>query len=594
MSKLDELIKELCPNGVEYKSIEAVTTMHRGVRVVKRELEPNGLYPVYQNSLTPLGYMNEKNCDAGTTFVISAGAAGEVGFSTVDFWAADDCYYFDNNEFLDGSYLYHVLLSKQYYLFSQVRKASIPRLGRGIIEKMIISVPPLEIQREIVRILDNFTELTAELTAELIARKKQYSYYRDTLLSFDNTVKKVKLKDIAVDIYRGSGIKREEVTETGISCVRYGEIYTTYNTWFDTCVSHTKLEYVSNPKYFEHGDILFAITGESVEDIAKSVAYIGNEKCLAGGDIVVLKHNQEPRYLAHVLSTYKARQQKSKGKIKSKVVHSSVPAIEEIEIPLPSMEVQRRYADVLDNFEKICNDLNIGLPAEIEARKKQYEYYRDVLLTFAECGETILDRQTDRQTDELNGLILLCQYVFGFVSVTLNMISENHDSKRKPITSGNREAGEYPYYGASGIVDYVSGYIFDGDYLLVSEDGNNLVARSTPIAFSISGKNWVNNHAHVLKFDCYATRRYVEFYLNAIDLSQFISGGAQPKLNQKNLNTIPIPLPAIKEQERIVGILDRFDALCNDISSGLPAEIEARTKQYEYYRDKLLTFEPAK
>ena len=82
--------------------------------------------------------------------------------------------------------------------------------------------------------------------------------------------------------------------------------------------------------------------------------------------------------------------------------------------------------------------------------------------------------------------------------------------------------------------------------------------------------------------------------MNAIDLSQFISGGAQPKLNQKNLNTIPIALPAIKEQERIVGILDRFDALCNDISSGLPAEIEARTKQYEYYRDKLLTFEPAK
>ena len=170
------------------------------------------------------------------------------------------------------------------------------------------------------------------------------------------------------------------------------------------------------------------------------------------------------------------------------------------------------------------------------------------------------------------------------------MISENFDSKRKPITSGNREAGGYPYYGASGIVDYVSGYIFDGDYLLVSEDGHNLVARTTPIAFSISGKSWVNNHAHVLKFDCYATRRYVEFYLNSTDLSQYISGGAQPKLNQKNLNRIPIPLPSITEQERIVTILDRFDTLCNDISSGLPAEIEARTKQYEYYRDKLLSF----
>ena len=170
------------------------------------------------------------------------------------------------------------------------------------------------------------------------------------------------------------------------------------------------------------------------------------------------------------------------------------------------------------------------------------------------------------------------------------MISENHDSKRKPISSGNRESGEYPYYGASGIVDYVSGYIFDGDYLLVSEDGNNLVARSTPIAFSISGKNWVNNHAHVLKFNSYATRKFAEYYLNSIDLSHYITGGAQPKLNQKNLNTIPSPLPSLAEQERIVSILDRFDSLCNDISKGLPAEIEARQKQYEYYRDKLLTF----
>ena len=207
----------------------------------------------------------------------------------------------------------------------------------------------------------------------------------------------VTLGDIATDIYRGSGIKRDEVTEGGIPCVRYGEIYTQYNTWFDECVSHTQLEYVSSPKYFEHGDILFAITGESVEDIAKSIAYLGHEKCLAGGDIVVLKHKQEPRYLAHVLATYEARKQKSKGKIKSKVVHSSVPAIKEITIPLPPLDVQKRYADVLDNFEKICNDLNIGLPAEIEARQKQYEYYRDALLTYAATGKIIA--QTDRQTD---------------------------------------------------------------------------------------------------------------------------------------------------------------------------------------------------
>jgi type I restriction enzyme S subunit len=180
--------------------------------------------------------------------------------------------------------------------------------------------------------------------------------------------------------------------------------------------------------------------------------------------------------------------------------------------------------------------------------------------------------------------------VFGYVKVSLEDISENCDNQRKPVTSGNRESGEYPYYGASGIVDYVNDYIFDGDYLLVSEDGANLLARNTPIAFSISGKNWVNNHAHILKFKTYETRKFVEYYLNSIDLTIFISGGAQPKLNQKNLNKIPIPIPSQEKQKDIVAILDRFDTLCNDLTKGLPAEIEARQKQYEYYRDKLLTF----
>jgi type I restriction enzyme S subunit len=174
--------------------------------------------------------------------------------------------------------------------------------------------------------------------------------------------------------------------------------------------------------------------------------------------------------------------------------------------------------------------------------------------------------------------------------MTLVEVGENLDSKRKPVTKNVREAGEYPYYGASGIVDYVNDYLFDGDFLLISEDGANLLARNTPIAFSASGKIWVNNHAHVLQFKTYATRRYIEFYLNSIDLSRYISTAAQPKLNQENLNKILIPIPSLEEQARIVSILDRFDALTNDIASGLPAEIEARRKQYEYYRDKLLTF----
>ena len=161
---------------------------------------------------------------------------------------------------------------------------------------------------------------------------------------------------------------------------------------------------------------------------------------------------------------------------------------------------------------------------------------------------------------------------------------------RKPVTKNLRSAGQYPYYGASGIVDYVDQYLFDGDFLLISEDGANLVARKTPIAFGISGKNWVNNHAHILKFDDVLLQRYVEIYLNSIDLTPYISGGAQPKLNQDNLNKIPIPIPTYHQLKNIVSILDRFDSICNDISIGLPADIELRKKQYEYYRDKLLNF----
>lgn len=175
----------------------------------------------------------------------------------------------------------------------------------------------------------------------------------------------------------------------------------------------------------------------------------------------------------------------------------------------------------------------------------------------------------------------------------LGKIATNLDSQRRPVTKSAREPGDIPYYGASGIVDYVSDYIFDGDYLLVSEDGANLLARSTPIAFSISGKTWVNNHAHVLQFNSYAERRFTEIYLNSIDLTPFISGAAQPKLNQANLNKIPVPVPSIEEQARIVAILDTFDALVNDLTTGLPAEIAARRTQYAHYRDRLLTFREA-
>ena len=180
------------------------------------------------------------------------------------------------------------------------------------------------------------------------------------------------LGEIATDVYRGAGITREQVCEAGTPCVRYGEIYTTYGVWFEKCVSHTDETLLTSKKYFGYGDILFAITGESVEDIAKCCAYIGHETCLAGGDIVVLKHNEDPKYLAYALSTMDAQRQKSKGKVKSKVVHSSVPDIKAIKVPIPPLPVQREIVHILDNFTE--------LTAELTVRRQQYAYYRDKLL----------------------------------------------------------------------------------------------------------------------------------------------------------------------------------------------------------------------
>ncbi|MGV0928390.1 restriction endonuclease subunit S [Empedobacter sp. ULE_I145] len=244
--------------------------------------------------------------------------------------------------------------------------------------------------------------------------------------------------------------------------------------------------------------------------------------------------------------------------------------LEKLQIPIPfpynpekSLEIQQEIVRVLDELTTLTNQLTTELETERQNRKKQFEFFREQLFTFEE--------------DENN-------------YVALGELAENLDSKRKPITSSQRKPGKIPYYGASGIVDYVEDYIFDGDYLLISEDGANLLARSTPIAFSISGKNWVNNHAHILKFETKYERLFVEYYLNSIDLAPYITGAAQPKLNKKNLNSIKIPNPALEEKERIVKLLDQFDATHTAIEEEITKEIKLRTQQYEYYREKLLSF----
>jgi type I restriction enzyme M protein len=211
-------------------------------------------------------------------------------------------------------------------------------------------------------------------------------------------------------------------------------------------------------------------------------------------------------------------------------------AIKEIEIPLPPLEVQKEIVAEIEAYQRV-----------IDGARAVLDHYRPHIPI---------------QSD--------------WPMVELGEIAENLDSKRVPITESDRKPGPYPYYGASGVVDHVADFIFNEDLLLVSEDGANLLARSTPIAFSVSGKIWVNNHAHVLRFPEEATRRFVEIYLNSIPIDGYVTGSAQPKLNQKALAAIEIPLPPLEAQRAIVSEIEAERRLV-EANRELIARMETKT-----------------
>jgi len=393
------------------------------------------------------------------------------------------------------------------------------------------------------------------------------------------------LGEIAFDIYRGSGITRNQVTKDGTPCVRYGEIYTTYDIWFDNCVSFTDENLISNKKYFEYGDVLFAITGERVDEIAKSCVYIGHEKCLAGGDIVVLKHNQNPKYMSYVLSTAAARAQKSKGKVKSKVVHSSVPAIKGIVIPVPPLPIQEEIVRILDTFTELTAELTTELTAERTARKRQYEYYRDELFKFCDSSSVkwksiselgMLERGGGLQKRDLTisgvGCIHYGQiYTFygTYVDKTKSFVSKELACRLKKIKKND---------------------------LLIAITSENIKDVCKCVAWI--GEEEIVTGGHTAIFRHSQNPKYISYFFQTSSFfkqKQKIANVTKvTEVSPIKLSKVLIPIPSIEEQNRIVSILDRFDTLCNNLTSDLPAEIEARKKQYEYYRDKLLTFKELK
>lgn len=288
--------------------------------------------------------------------------------------------------------------------------------------------------------------------------------------------------------------------------------------------------------YFADGDVLLAKITPCFENGKLGVARgLTNGVGFGSSEYIVLR--PEPALDAEFLYYYLARPiflEEGARTMMGAVGHKRVTKefVESYLIPVPPLPEQKRIVAILDQaFEGIAI-----------AKTNAENNLQNTRTLFASHVQSVFNRNGN-----------------GWTKKTLNQISQNLDSKRVPITKSDRKPGDYRYYGASGVVDYVEGYIFDGDTLLVSEDGANLLARSTPIAFSVSGKYWVNNHAHILKFESIATQRCVEFYLESIPLDSYITGAAQPKLNQQALNSIPLSIPdTIEEQQRVV---DEIEAL---------------------------------
>lgn len=376
MSKLEKLIEELCPDGVEYVELNEVLKYEQPTKYIVKDTKYDDSY------LTPvltagqsfiLGYTNEESgiylASKETPVIIFDDFTTSFHWVTFDFKIKSSAMKMLKNKDESKSmfrYVYHVMKNIQYTPVDHSRQ------WIGKYSAFQIPLPPLPVQREIVRILDNFTELTAELTAELIARKQQYEYYKYKLLNGNGKSRKIKLKEVA------------QYSKTRIAAT---DVYDKNYVGVDNLLQDKKGKTTSNftPNtgnltQYNIGDILIG----NIRPYLKKIWFATNIGG-ASGDVLVIQKNSADildRYLYMVLSTdefFRYNMQNAKG---AKMPRGNKEAIMEYEFSLPTVEEQEKIVDILDRFDKLCNDITAGLPAEIEARKQQYEYYRDRLLKF--------------------------------------------------------------------------------------------------------------------------------------------------------------------------------------------------------------------
>lgn len=394
-SKAKKLIEMIQTAPVEWKPLGEVVPVSRGKRLVRSQLQDNGQYPVYQNSLQPLGFYDDQNCRAYMTFVIAAGAAGEIGFSDIEFWAADDCYYFDcSKEILHDKFLYYFLLSERHQLTSQIRKASVPRLGRVSIEKIKIPIPPLETQQKIVKILDKLTELEATLEAELALRKRQYQYYRDFILDFDNQIMggivdgyKGRLKDVVWKTLGEVTLPTENIkwkyTDKIYQYIDLTSVSRENKTITDTIAISANNAPSRAQKIVKEHDVIFATTRLTLQRFTIISKKFSGE--IASTGYCVLRANCKevlPKWIYYQISTERFNQYVEVNQSGSAYPAISDAKVKEFKIPIPPLPEQEKIVAILDKFDTLTHSISEGLPYEIALRRKQYEYYREQLLAF--------------------------------------------------------------------------------------------------------------------------------------------------------------------------------------------------------------------
>jgi type I restriction enzyme S subunit len=298
------------------------------------------------------------------------------------------------------------------------------------------------------------------------------------------------------------------------------------------------------------GDALITIASGSASVVGRSVLVEDPGEMTFGAFCGVLRPGPKilPRYLSHFMSSRSVRTAWSEAAQGTNINNLKRDDILQTECFLPSLDEQKKIVKLLD-----------AATARVTELSACYEQARTHASNLFESA-----CRTEFDDQHLKSPM-----------VTLPDVSKNLDGRRKPITKSDRESGDVPYYGASGIVDYVKGHIFDEPTLLISEDGANLLARSTPIAFKADGKYWVNNHAHVVKFDSTVTETYVEIFLNSIPIDNWVTGAAQPKLTQAALNRIPIPMPPMGEQMQIVARLESMRTKTSEMVDAYDAKLSA-------------------